>query len=112
MKRDFNKIRNILLKFDESEFTEVVQVLAEDDMSHYFHLMYEGNLIKFFGKSGKPHTYQLELLPEGKIFLELCRNQIIWDNVNTRIQECGFESVPYEILKEVLYDQIKKELMG
>jgi hypothetical protein len=111
MKRDFNKIRNILLKFDESE-SNMIEIKAKDDDTYYFSLMDSSNLISSSYVMGEKFTYQLQLANEGQIFLELCRNQMIWDKVDTRIQECGFESVPYEILKEVLYDQIKKELMG
>ena len=112
-KRDFNKIRNILLKFDDSE-SNMIEIKAKDDDTYYFSLMDSSNLISsscVMGE-GEKFTYQLQLANEGKIFLELCRNKMIWDKVSTRIQECGFESVPYEILKDVLYNQIKNELMG
>ena len=117
MKRNFDLIKKILLKFEElplnhNENEIIVDGFSKDEVIYNVFLLAEANLVEiqdassFDGKDFLPER----LTWEGHEFLDNIRNENIWNNIKTFISSKGGD-IAFSVLRS-LAEAKSKELFG
>ncbi len=122
MQRDMDLIRKLLLYLEAKPDDRVkrsIEIEGYDPALINYHLVLLANarLIDFEASRSTSNPDRLiEVFPtrltwEGHEFLDAARDQTVWDRVKTDIGD-RFTRIPLEVLKALLVDYIKKQLMG
>jgi hypothetical protein len=121
MKRDLDLIRKILLKTEDSNLDEAltniqVEGYESDEIAYNISLLknagfLEGEILYEIG-SVVPSAYIIfGMTWLGHDFLDACRNEGIWAKAKEKIRTIG-NDVPIEVIKAVLIEIMKKQLIG
>lgn len=121
MKRDLDLIRKILLKIENFNVNEPLAVIKiegyeSDEIAYNISLLknaefIEGEILYEMG-SVIPSAYVIfGMTWDGHDFLDACRNEGIWEKAKEKLRTIG-NDVPIEVIKAVLIDIMKKQLIG
>lgn len=115
MKRDMEKVREMLLEFSKGEGRISFNVMVEEDNNYLYHLkiMREAGLIDFneWGFKGGMNLLETPTLTWfGNDYLDTVANESVWDKTKEGLKGKGFElsGVPFQVLKEYAALQLKQ----
>jgi len=120
MKRDMDLVRKILLTIEESPhgfFNEfpTIQGYSGEQVGYHSYLMIQAGLIEGADAttmdSESPEAIPTCLTWQGHEFLDACRNESVWTKAKEKIKSIGGE-VPLDVLKTVLIEILKAQIMG
>lgn len=121
MKRDLDLIRKILLKIEDSNVDEAltnihIEGYENDEIAYNLSLLKNAGYIegKIFYEMGSvvPSAYMIfGMTWIGHDFLDACRNDGIWAKAKEKLRTIE-NDVPIEVIKAVLIDIAKKQLIG
>jgi hypothetical protein len=99
MKRNLSLMRSILMNV-ESDGPVTINKYSNDSVPYNIRLCYDAGFIDDCGC----------LTDKGEIFVEFYASDKVWNMSMDRIKQCGFESVPSDILELVYINEFKKLL--
>jgi hypothetical protein len=117
MKRNFDLIRELLLRIEASEYPlEEIEIegFSKIEILYNLNLLLEAGLIKGMVHASYDHSLQIvrpdRLTWEGHDFLDAARNKNIWAKAKQRLNE-KLGSVPFDVLKGLLVQLAKSAVM-
>lgn len=118
MKRDMDLVRQILFELEEAEFdggprTLNIEGYSSNEITYHVMLLAEAGLIQAFDFSSdeEPNWLPSHLTWSGHEFLNAARDGGRWNKAKALIKEKG-GGIVFEILKQVLLDQMKSHIWG
>ncbi len=122
MKRDMDLIRKLLLYLEskpDDHLDENVEIEGYESVviNHQLVLLAKAGFINFEAtrSSSNPdrliRVYPSTLTWEGHEFLDAARDQTVWDRVKDELGE-RITGVSFEVMKALLIEYIRKQLLG
>lgn len=120
MKRDMDLVRKILFAIEDNEqgfFHKQLEIqgYSSEQIGYHVYLMMQASLIKGADVTThdchSPVAIPTGLTWAGHDFLDACRDEGIWIKAKEKLKSLGGE-VPLEVIKTVLIEIMKKQVMG
>jgi hypothetical protein len=120
MKRDMDLVRKILLAIEENPqgfFNKrlLIEGYSAEQIGYHVYLMMQAGLVEGADATTmgcqSPVAIPTGLTWQGHDFLDACRDEGVWAKAKEKLKSLGGE-VPLEVVKTVLIEIMKKQVLG